>query len=75
MVSTQFLKQWQQYVEYGKELGTNFMQQSGYSLRLQSHREKGLHSFPGVPIPLKSPWQIQRDCNPTLYLLFGITVP
>ena len=29
------------------------MQQHAYSLGLQSHPEKGLHSFPGLPIPSK----------------------
>ena len=29
------------------------MQQHAYSLGLQSHPEKGLHSFPGLPIPWK----------------------
>ena len=53
MVSTQLLKQLQQYMAQGKELGTNFMQQHAYSLGLRSDPEKGLHSFPGSPIPSK----------------------
>ena len=51
MVSTELLKQWKQYVAYGKELGTDFMQQYAYSLGLQSHPEKGLHSFRELTIP------------------------
>ena len=31
----------------------NFMQHHAYSLGLQSHPEKGLHSFPGLFIPWK----------------------